>query len=169
MPDQVNPYANMPPGPPAPDYMSNINVWSPPPMNPPMVSQPGPSGLTAAQSPQGGAMNMAGVGSSAPPDPSGNKGNSGSMTGLMIGAGLGLLSSIGQQSAYQAQAKAAATQTRYSPWTHMGAGQLPAVPNSLGQVAGLAAAGATLGQGVSGGSLMPMAMTMGQPRYYPGY
>jgi len=84
-------------------------------------------------------------------------GGSGALMGAGIGAGLGILSSIGQQNAYKNAAKAAAVQTRFSPWSHLGGGKMPEAPNSLGQIAGLTASGATLGQGLSGGSLAPVA------------
>lgn len=83
-------------------------------------------------------------------------GNSGALMGGAIGAGLGLLSSIGQQNSYKNKMKALATTQRFSPWTHM-QGQQPNEPNALGQLAGLAASGATLGQGLAGGSVVPAA------------
>ena len=86
----------------------------------------------------------------------GTKANGDATTGMLIGAGLGLLSSIGQSNAHQAQGRAAAAQTRWSPWTHLGLGQMPANTNALGTIAGLTAAGGTMGQAVGGGSVSPM-------------
>lgn len=94
----------------------------------------------------------------------GTAGNSGAGTGAAVGAGLGLLQAIAQQSAYQAKMKQLETTTRFSPWTHMSMAQ-PGVPNSLGDIAGLAAAGAMQGQALSGGSLTPLAISQGNAKY----
>src|SRR5580698_4203125 len=72
------------------------------------------------------------------------------MTGAGIGAGLGLLQSIGQQNAAKYRNLAAAAQTRYSPWTKLGLGQMQAQPNTLENVAGGALGGARLGQAWAG-------------------
>lgn len=67
-------------------------------------------------------------------------------TGMAIGAGLGLLSALGKQKAYQARMKQLETTTRFSPWTHMSMAQ-PDAPNALGDIVGLGAAGGAQGQG----------------------
>lgn len=76
-------------------------------------------------------------------------------TGMEIGAGLGILSAIGSSNAHKYAGLAAAAQTRWSPWTHLGAGQMPAPNNSLGQIAGLTAAGGAMGQGNMGALFKP--------------
>ena len=114
--------------------------------------------------PNAGSASVAGPvagGASPAASSAGVAGNSGATTGMAIGAGLGLLSAIGQQNAYQHQAKAAATQTRFSPWTKMGLGSMPTPPNALGQILGYGAAGGAMGQAAGGGSLVPMAMMAG--------
>jgi hypothetical protein len=118
-------------------------------------------GLTDQYNNPSDGGNIFGVNTNPSPEPlaqsEGVAANKGATTGTLIGAGLGLLSSLGAQNAYEAQAKAAAAQTRWSPWTRMGAGKMPDAPNALGQVAGLAASGATLGQAIGGGSVAPIA------------
>lgn len=68
----------------------------------------------------------------------------GALSGGLLGAGLGILQSIGAENAYQAKMKQAATFTKYSPWTHL-KGNQPATPNELGMIMGGAAGGATQG------------------------
>lgn len=70
--------------------------------------------------------------------------------GIAMGGGLGILSAIGQENAYQALMKESETYTKNSPWTKMQFKQ-PTAPNELGTVTGLAASGGAQGQGSSGG------------------
>lgn len=74
-------------------------------------------------------------------------------TGMAIGAGLGILSALGASNARKYQGLAAAAQTRWSPWTKLGLGQMPGPSNAMGSIAGLTAAGGTLAQGLQGGNL----------------
>ena len=77
-------------------------------------------------------------------------------TGAAIGAGIGLLQTLAQQNAYQAKMRTLAATTRFSPWTHMSMAQ-PETPNALAPIGAMAASGAALGQGLGGGSMVPMA------------
>jgi hypothetical protein len=86
----------------------------------------------------------------------GTAGTGSTVAGAAIGAGLGLLQSIGQQNAYKNRALAAATQTRFSPWTRLGLGQMPNSPNALGSILGLGASGAAFGQALGGGNVTPL-------------
>lgn len=104
-----------------------------------------------SMSPPPGTWDMYATSPSTPVTSSALKGNTG--TGMAIGAGLGILSALGASNAHKYAGLAAAAQTRWSPWTHMGLGQMPAPENALGTIAGLTAAGGTMGQGMSGANM----------------
>lgn len=89
----------------------------------------------------------------------GTAGNSGALAGAGIGAGLGVLNAVYQNAQRNKMVHAAATQTKFSPWTHLGAGQTPAPANPIGSLAGLTAAGAMQGQALGGGSIAPLALS----------
>lgn len=69
--------------------------------------------------------------------------------GAAIGAGLGILQSIGGDNAYQAQMAEQEAKERYSGMTGHAPTADPGKPNALGNVVGLSAAGAQLGQGLT--------------------
>lgn len=80
-------------------------------------------------------------------------------TGMAIGGALGILSAIGQAHSYDAKAKEASTTTRYSPWTHMHMDNPQ--NNELATIVGMGTSGGAAQQGLSGGSMLPMAMMAG--------
>lgn len=83
-------------------------------------------------------------------------GDGGYGTGMAIGGALGILSAIGQAHSYDAKAKEAATTTRFSPWTHM---HMENPQNrELATIIGMGTQGGAAQQGLSGGSMLPMAM-----------
>lgn len=86
------------------------------------------------------------------------------MMGMGIGAGLGLLSAIGKANAREHEARAAAVQTRFSPWTRMGLGKMPEQANALGPILGYGASGAALQQGMQNGKMSPYLMGAGLPQ-----
>lgn len=67
----------------------------------------------------------------------------------LIGAGLGLLQSVGQQQQQKKQNQLAATQTALSPWTKMGVGEVQAQSggSNLAEALGGAMSGAKGGLG----------------------
>ena len=87
-------------------------------------------------------------------------GNTGAALGGGIGGVIGLLSAIGANNDANTQAREYATTTKYSPWTKLRA-NLPAAQNPFGQILGYGASGATMGQGLAGGSMLPLAAAMG--------
>lgn len=92
---------------------------------------------------------------------------------LAIGAALGAAKHfLADAPAAAAQRKSAAAQTRYSPWTGMGAGQVSAQPSLFGNMLGGAGAGAAFGQqfgaGMGGGSLASQAGASDLMQQAPG-
>ncbi|MCP3682933.1 MAG: hypothetical protein GY861_09605 [bacterium] len=82
---------------------------------------------------------------------------------ILAGAGLGMVKSAEEKKQRAQMGKAAAAQTKYSPWTGMGAGQVPAPQSSLMPILQGAMTGAMLGQSLGAptapGAGAPVATT----------